>query len=92
MTTHHDQKAHDPKPQPHDVIIHVNETSVTIPGPKASGADIKRAAIAQGVQLDMDFILQEEVNNGSTQQIGDEDVITINKNSRFLAIAPDDNS
>lgn len=85
-----DKKPHDPKP--HDVTVRVNETSVTLPGPKATGADIKHAAIAQGVQMDMAFILQEELENGRTQQIGDNDVITINKNSQFLAIAPDDNS
>lgn len=94
MSTHHEQdrKAHDPKPQLHDVTIRVNETPVTLPGPKATGAEIKRAAIAQGVQMDLDFILQEERANGTTQQIGDEDIVTINKNSEFIAIAPDDNS
>ncbi len=87
-----DQKTHNPKPRSHDVTINVNEMPVTLPGPKATGADIKRAAIAQSVQMDMDFILQEELENGRTQQIGDDDVITINKNSQFLAVAPDDNS
>lgn len=87
-----DQKPPNPKLRPHDVTVHVNETPVTLPGPKVTGTDIKRAAIAQGVQMDMDFILQEELENGRTQQIGDDDVITINKNSQFLAVAPDDNS
>lgn len=94
MSDHREQnlKPHDSKPQPHDVTIRVNETPVTLPGPKTTGAYIKRAAIAQGVQLDMNFILQEELENGRTKQVGDADVITINKNSQFLAIAPDDNS
>ena len=87
-----DQKPRDPKPQPHEVTVHVNETPVTLPGPKVTGTDIKRAAIAQGVQMDMEFILQEELENGRTKQIGDDDVGTINKNSQFLAVAPDDNS
>jgi hypothetical protein len=79
-------------PPGHDVIITVNEKPVTVTGPKATGLEIKQAAIAQGVQIGLDFQLSEELANGRTRIVGDAEPITVNKNSRFDAVAGDDNS
>jgi Multiubiquitin len=76
----------------HEVVITVNEKPVRVTGPTVTGMQIKEAAIAQGVQISMDFQLSEELPNGRTRIVGDADEITVNKNSRFDAVAGDDNS
>ena len=76
----------------HLVTIHVNDQPVNVAGPKRSGIDIKQAAIAQGVQIQLDFALSELVPEGGTRSIGNDDVVTVTKNSRFSAIDVDDNS
>jgi antitoxin (DNA-binding transcriptional repressor) of toxin-antitoxin stability system len=76
----------------HEVVITVNEKPVTVTGPKVTGLQIKEAAIAQGVQISMDFQLSEELPNGRTRIVGAADEITVNKHSRFDAVAGDDNS
>lgn len=76
----------------HEVVITVNEKPVTVTGPKVTGLQIKEAAIAQGVQIGLDFQLSEELANGRTRIVGDAEPITVNKNSHFDAVAGDDNS
>lgn len=76
----------------HEVVITVNEKPVTVTGPEVAGLEIKQAAIAQGVQIGLDFQLSEELPNGRTRIVGDADEVTVNKNSRFDAVAGDDNS
>lgn len=76
----------------HEVVITVNEKPVTVIGPKVTGLQIKEAAIAQDVQIGLDFQLSEELANGRTRIVGDAEEITVNKNSRFDAVAGDDNS
>lgn len=81
-----------PSVREHDVAITVNEKVVTVRGPKATGLEIKQAAIAQELSIQIDFVLSEEHPNGRTQIVRDHDEVTVNKNSRFVAIPPDDNS
>lgn len=73
-------------------VLTVNEQSVTLHGTKATGADIKTAALTQGAQIQLNFVLQEELPNGTSKIIGDDDVIHLREHLRFTAIAPDDNS
>lgn len=80
------------RPSPHTVTVLVNEKPVEVPAPKATGLEIKQAAVNAGLPVQTDFVLSEEEHNGTTRIVGDEDEVTVNKNSRFLAIAPDDNS
>lgn len=80
------------RPSPHTVTVHVNEKPVEVPAPKATGLEIKQAAMNAGLPVQLDFVLSEEEQNGTTRIVGDGDEVTVNKNSRFLAIAPDDNS
>lgn len=83
---HHDEKKH-------TVIVTVNEQPVKLQGEKATtGAQIKAAAIAQGVQIQQNFVLQEELPNGKSRVIGDNDEVHLREHLRFTAIAPDDNS
>ena len=57
-----------------------------------TGLEIKQAAIAQGVPIQLDFQLAEIRPNGEHQIIGDGDVVTVTRHSKFVATAADDNS
>jgi len=76
----------------HFLTITVNEKPVEIAGPKATGLEIKTAAITQGVNIQLSFVLSEELPNRKTKIVGDNDEVTVNKTSKFVAVAPDDNS
>jgi hypothetical protein len=76
----------------HEVTVTVNEQPVKLLGRTATGAEIKIAAIAQGVLIQQNFVLQEELPNGTSKVIGDNDVVHLREHLRFTAIAPDDNS
>jgi Multiubiquitin len=75
----------------HQVEITVNTKPVSIEGPKATGLQIKEAAIAQGVQIGLDFILYQELG-GRTKPVGDGDTVTVHQGLAFTTIANDDNS
>lgn len=74
------------------VTISVNEQPVELHGHTATGAEIKTAAIKQGVHIQLNFILQEELPNGTSRIVGDKDKVHLREHLRFTAIAPDDNS
>jgi len=76
----------------HTVVVHVNTKPVEVPAPKATGLEIKEAAIKAGLPIQIDFVLSEELPNGRTEIVGDVDEVTVNPQSRFLAIGADDNS
>jgi hypothetical protein len=76
----------------HTVTMTVNEQPVQLQGKTATGSEIKAAAIAQGVLIQQNFVLQEELPNGTSRVIGDNDVVHLRPHLRFTAIAPDDNS
>ena len=80
------------QPKQHDVEILVNERKVRLPGPRATGLQIKQAAVSQGVPIQIDFVLSEEIGDRKSRVIGDNDEIAISDRSRFIAVAPDDNS
>jgi hypothetical protein len=82
--------AHDEKN--HTVTVSVNEQPVKLRGRRATGVEIKAAAIAQGVLIQPTFVLQEELPNGTSRIVGDEDTVHLREHLRFTAIAPDDNS
>jgi hypothetical protein len=77
---------------PRLVEVSVNGKSVQIQGPKATGLAIKEAAVAQGVPIQVDFVLSEIVGRSKRKVVGDTDSVAVNKNSEFIAVAPDDNS
>jgi hypothetical protein len=76
----------------HVVTVSVNEMPVKLMGRTATGLEIKKAAIDQGVLIQLNFVLQEELPNGTSRVIGDNDVVHLRSHLRFTAIAPDDNS
>jgi hypothetical protein len=74
------------------IVVTVNEQPVKLQGHSATGAEIKAAAIAQGVHIQQNFVLQEELPNGTSRIVGDGDKVHLREHLRFTAIAPDDNS
>ena len=76
----------------HTVEITVNNRPVRVEEKHLSGLEIKQAAIAQGVPIQLDFLLSEHLHDGQTRIIGDTDEIKVNEHSRFTAVAGDDNS
>lgn len=74
------------------VTVHVNGKPVVLESHRVTGAAIKTAAITQGVEIENDFILVEERQNGDDMTIGNDDLVTVTKRSEFTANAGDDNS
>jgi len=80
------------EPEKHEYTVTVNEQPVKLHENLATGAEIKAAAIRQGVLIQENFILQEELPNGTSRVIGDKDKVHLREHLRFTAIPPDDNS
>ncbi len=74
------------------VEIHVNDRPVRMKGHQQTGLEIKQAAIAQGVKIQLDFLLYLVRHHHPNQPIGDDEEVHITHESRFHAIADDDNS
>lgn len=86
-----DERDQDPG-KPKIIEIEVNGRNVEMNKEVSTGLEIKGAAIAQGVNIQPTFVLQQELPNGSSKIIGDRDKVQLRNHMRFTAIAPDDNS
>ncbi len=84
--------ATDPIAEPKKVEIEVNGNKVEMLEGPASGLEIKQAAIKHGVSIKENFVLQQEMPNGTGKVIGDDDKVVIREHLSFTAIEPDDNS
>lgn len=87
-----DAAQHAQEHQVKPVTVHVNERPVVMPRHRATGLEIKTIAITQGVPIEADFILVEELAHGRTKVIGDNDLVHLGPHSRFLANDGDDNA
>lgn len=76
----------------HLVEITVNNKKIEVEGPKATGLQIKEAAIAQGLAIELSFQLSEKLGPHKTKIIGDTDTVTVHEDAVFVAVADDDNS
>ena len=72
------------------VTVSVNEQAVRLLGHTATGEEIKAAAMT-GVHIQPNFVLQEELPNGTSRIVGDNDKVHLREHLRFTAISPDDN-
>ena len=79
-------------PSGHETTITVNKKPVVVVGPRLTGLEIKQAAIDQGVAIKLGFILSQVEPGARPKIIGDDDTVTINKNSVFVANDDDDDS
>ena len=83
----------DDKNKEHPTEITVNvKYKVQVEGPRITGLEIKEASIAQGVPIDLNFLLAEVTHPKEHKIIGDADEVTVNEDSKFEATADDDNS
>jgi hypothetical protein len=76
---------------PRTIPVTVNGQTVRMPERETTGAEIKQAAVAQGLPIDAGFQLSVKKGN-RYQVIGDTDTVKIHRNMEFLAVPPDDNS
>lgn len=76
----------------HTIEIIVNNQPVEVEDKHLTGLEIKEAAIAQGVPIQLDFQLSLHHPNGEVQIIGDTDEVKVHKHTKFTAVAGDDNS
>ena len=74
------------------VTIFINNDPYKIERGEHTGLEIKQTAIAQDVQIQLDFVLSLEKRQGETQIIGDRDPVKVKKGQKYVAIADDDNS
>jgi len=74
------------------ITVLVNEKRVVFDRERQTGMSIKQTAIAQGVPIQLDFILSIERGGGKTELIGDDEKVELHDGDRFLAIPNDDNS
>lgn len=73
------------------IRVTVNRQPVDLPGREVTGLEVKQAAIAQGVKIQLGF--QLSVKHGDRYEVvSDTNTVTVHENEEFLAVAPDDNS
>lgn len=90
MQTHKQhERADGDKRGPKAVTISVNEQPVKMPKGEASGAEIKEAAIAQGVAIAPDFSLFLRGKDG-LDPVSDHETVKLKEGFEFSAVAPDD--
>jgi len=89
------EPVHPPNPQPlrpEKIEIFVNGKPVIVTKETLTGAQIKQAAIAQGVSIQPDFVLFEDLSNGKQVIIKDDQHVELHNGQKFEAITNDDNS
>lgn len=78
--------------KPVQISVTVNQKPVTFGERRVSGMQLKEGAIAQGVNIQRDFVLFEVKGKGNLKPVADEEMVTLNKGDEFRAVDPDDNS
>lgn len=89
QTNKHDDKVGNPERGPKPVTVSFNGQPVELPKGEITGAEIKAAAIAQGVSIQPDFSLFRRGKDG-LEPIRDGEEIRPKKGEKFSAVAPDD--
>src|SRR5947207_7823149 len=80
------------KTDQHEARVTVNGQFVVLTTRKVTGLQIKEAAIAAGVPIQLDFVLSEVRPSGEQKIIPDDREITVKNGDEFWAIPGDDNS
>lgn len=75
-----------------EVTVLFNKQQITLQQRKYTGIELKEAAIAHGVAIQLDFVLFDVKHNGRRETVGDRDTVQVNKESEFAAMGNDDNS
>ncbi|MEW2274176.1 multiubiquitin domain-containing protein [Streptomyces griseofuscus] len=78
--------------RPLAVTVKVNNQPVVLPDREVTGLEVKQAAIAQGLPIDLGFQLSIKHGHGRYEIVADDEPIRVHPNEDFLAVPPDDNS
>lgn len=78
--------------RPRHIEVPVNGVDVRMLKGETTGLAVKQAAIEQGVNIEIGFLLTLVKPNGRSEEIGDEDQVRIRPNIEFFAVPDDDNS
>jgi hypothetical protein len=76
----------------HEIRVTVNGQFVVLKSREVTGLQVKEAAIAAGVPIQLDFVLSEVRPSGEQKIIPDDREITVKSGDEFWAIPGDDNS
>jgi hypothetical protein len=76
----------------HSVEIVVNFKPVVMPSQHATGLEVKHTAIAQGVNIQPDFVLFRDKGHGHRDPVRDDEKIELHRGEKFEAVPGDDNS
>ena len=76
------------------VEITINKQPVTVPGTRATGMEIKQAAIRHGVAISEDFEIAIQIDDDDLddQIIVDEEIVELREDLVIFATAGDDNA
>jgi L-cysteine desulfidase len=74
------------------VDILVNGKPVTVPDKEVTGLQIKEAAIAQGVNIKLNFLVFRDLSNGQQASVKDDETIKVHHKERFDVLCNDDHS
>lgn len=81
----------DHKP-PKTIEIKVNGKPVTVPDKEVTGLQIKQAAMAQGLNIQLDFLVFHDLSNGQQVAVKDDELIKVHHHERFDVLCNDDHS
>lgn len=77
----------------HEVEVKVNRKPVVLLKKDVTGREVKEAAIAQGVSIQLDFILVREAEHGHpAEQIDDDQEIKVDRHTEFSCNDGDDDA
>lgn len=69
----------------HLITVSVNEHPVKLLGHTETGVQIKTAAIEQGVDIHLNFVLLEELPDGKSRVVEDNETVHLHESLRFTA-------
>lgn len=76
-----------------NIAVKVNNQPVQFAKRRVTGLDVKQTAVAQGVAIEVGFVLyQVKSGGGLGPAITDSELLILKKHDEFRCVAPDDNS
>lgn len=77
---------------PKTIEIFVNGKPVNVPDKEVTGLEIKQAAIAQGLNIQLDFLVFRDLSNGQQVAVKDDELVKVHHKERFDILCNDDHS
>ena len=77
---------------PKNIEIIVNGKPVNIADKRVTGLQIKQAAIAHGLNIQLDFLVFRDLSNGQQVAVKDNESVKVHHKERFDILCNDDHS